>query len=256
MKNGNKILLGILTFIVVCVMGYALFSDTISVTGSATAKGSFDITTTCTPGYSDEFIVAMGSPEGITNDSEQGGFANSICNVNGNTVTLSTDLLYPTATRYFTIKMTNKGSIPAIIWGAEDGQPVESLDGDENVSWSLKNKETNEIVKSGQGSGSIQSNIHYFRFFTYPKFDDANTMLMDVIYDKEKQYAGIKLEPGESIYVNIYFKYPEESDLIMSDNGISEYFEFKLNHEFKWEQYTDSPNYEDANYGDFCFAGC
>ena len=35
MNKNNKLLIGMLTFVVVCVVGYALFSENITVTGSA-----------------------------------------------------------------------------------------------------------------------------------------------------------------------------------------------------------------------------
>ena len=54
MNKGNKILLGILAFVVVCVVGYALFGETITVTGSATASGEWSITTTCVSGLSQD----------------------------------------------------------------------------------------------------------------------------------------------------------------------------------------------------------
>ena len=50
MNKSNKILLGVLSFVVVCVVGYALFSEKITVTGTATASGNFDINYTCQTG--------------------------------------------------------------------------------------------------------------------------------------------------------------------------------------------------------------
>ena len=43
MNKNNKLLIGMLTFVVVCVVGYALFSENITVTGSATASGDWSI---------------------------------------------------------------------------------------------------------------------------------------------------------------------------------------------------------------------
>ena len=50
MKKSNVLLITILAIIVTLMIGYALFSETITVTGTATAKGSFDIEVTCTKG--------------------------------------------------------------------------------------------------------------------------------------------------------------------------------------------------------------
>ena len=108
MNKSNKILIVVLTFIVVCVVGYALFSENITVTGSATAKGSFDITTTCELGLSEDAFNAFmtEAPDGVEmtyadyKNYLQGGYENDSCVVNENKVTLQTSLLYPSAQRY------------------------------------------------------------------------------------------------------------------------------------------------------------
>ena len=76
------------------------------------------------------------------------------------------------------------------------------------------------------------------------------------IYDSSKGYAAIKLNPGDRVIAFINFYYPDGANYLLSDNGKSEYFEIKLNHEYKWEQYTDSPNYEPAVLDDLCIIGC
>ena len=49
MKNEkkSKILIGCLALLLVMAVGYALFSETITINGTATAKGDFDISFTC-----------------------------------------------------------------------------------------------------------------------------------------------------------------------------------------------------------------
>ena len=123
MVRKNKLLIGCLTLLLVLSVGYALFSETITINGTATAKGSFDITTTCTPGYSDELLKIIEEPY-----DKEGGFENSICYVDGNKVMMTTDLLYPKAARSCTVKMTNTGTIPALIWGSEKEYVIDSLE--------------------------------------------------------------------------------------------------------------------------------
>ena len=48
MNNRNKILVGCLALLLALSVGYALFSETITINGTATAKGSFDIGFECT----------------------------------------------------------------------------------------------------------------------------------------------------------------------------------------------------------------
>ena len=127
MYKGNKILLGILAFIVVCVVGYALFSETITVTGTATTQGSFDIVGTCQAGLNSEFIETV-TYEFDSNYYET-GYRTSNCSFNGDKGTLEVDFEYPGAKRYFTIKLTNNGTIPAIIGKASLEMDDICLDG-------------------------------------------------------------------------------------------------------------------------------
>ena len=46
-KRKNKILIGCLALLLVMTVGYALFSETITINGTATAKGDFNIEYTC-----------------------------------------------------------------------------------------------------------------------------------------------------------------------------------------------------------------
>ena len=63
LSKNNKILIGCLALLLVMSVGYALFSDTITVTGTATAKGNFDVTATCQTGLASniEYIEIEGN---------------------------------------------------------------------------------------------------------------------------------------------------------------------------------------------------
>ena len=112
MNRGNKFLLGILAFVVACVVGYALFSESITINGSASAKGDWDIDVSCTKGVSDSLLQGIDINR---KEAKEGGYQNDSCTVDGMNVSFSTELLYPTATRYFTVKVTNKGNIKATL---------------------------------------------------------------------------------------------------------------------------------------------
>ena len=58
MFKKNKILVGCLALLLVLSVGYALFSETITINGTATAKGNFDMTATCQSGYSEVLVNA------------------------------------------------------------------------------------------------------------------------------------------------------------------------------------------------------
>ena len=101
MNNKNKILIGCLALLLALSVGYALFSDTITINGTATAKGDFNITPECISGS----VVDLGIKEH--------GYKNEVCTADDetDTVTLGVALEYPGEAKLFTIKMTNTGSI-------------------------------------------------------------------------------------------------------------------------------------------------
>ena len=113
MNKSNKILLGVLAFVVVCVVGYALFNETITVTGTATASGNFDILTTCQTGLSNDTLSILAPDGGANADIDQAGFKNDSCEVVDDDVKIAVEFEYPTARRYFTINFKNNGTIAA-----------------------------------------------------------------------------------------------------------------------------------------------
>lgn len=117
----NKIMIGALVLLIVLSIGYALFSDSVQINGSATAQGNFKITSSCNAGISSILEEQIGSE----NFPAQGGYNSESCNVDGTEVTYGATLEYPTAARTFTITMTNTGSIPAKI-NLENGVVIES----------------------------------------------------------------------------------------------------------------------------------
>ena len=107
-KTRNKIFVGCLALLLVMVAGYALFSQNLTINGTAKAQGEFSLSMTCTPGILDEIKIYdadYGSQSGYSNDS---------CSVENDTVTFHADLAYPTARRYFTVKVVNTGSVTAV----------------------------------------------------------------------------------------------------------------------------------------------
>lgn len=110
MNKKNKILVGCLALLLVLSVGYALFSDTITINGTATAKGSFDITTTCQTSIPSEF----GTLESLGLEAE-GGYNNESCSVVDDNVSISVGLEYPGAKKYFFVEMKNTGSIDAAL---------------------------------------------------------------------------------------------------------------------------------------------
>ena len=115
-KRKNKILVGFLALLLVMAVGYALFSENITINGTATAKGEFDITATCQAGIKQglESSAAIEINNNGGTYTIENGYENDSCSVNGNTFSYSSNLKWPGATRYFTLKITNNGTINAV----------------------------------------------------------------------------------------------------------------------------------------------
>ena len=47
MKKKNMVIIGVIALILAVSVGYALFSDTLTINGTATAKGDFNLSYAC-----------------------------------------------------------------------------------------------------------------------------------------------------------------------------------------------------------------
>lgn len=102
MKKQNIAIIGVVAFVLAVAVGYALFSETITINGTATAKGDFDVEFT---------TVGEITKVGYTKVGEQ-----EIAVISGdkNTLTVTVNKLdYPGAYVEIPVTITNKGSISA-----------------------------------------------------------------------------------------------------------------------------------------------
>lgn len=118
MKKQNIAIIGVVAFILAVAVGYALFSETITVNGTATAKGSFDVEFTkideiTKVGYTDvESTDADGSTEAEKKAATDARIAS--ISADKNTLTVKVNKLdYPGAYVEIPVTITNKGTIPA-----------------------------------------------------------------------------------------------------------------------------------------------
>ena len=112
-KTRNKIFVGCLALLLVMVAGYALFSQNLTINGTAKAEGGFSVTPTCQTGIPANLVTSAKSMFG-TNWVDENGYYDDSCTVNGNNINFKTSLKWPGARRYFVVKVTNTGSIDAI----------------------------------------------------------------------------------------------------------------------------------------------
>ena len=214
MNKGNKILVGILAFVLVCVVGYALFSETITVTGSATASGNWKITTTCTKGLSNEVIL----PNDKLVNYKDNGYQNDSCTVDGANVNFNVDLLYPSAERTFTIKVENNGSIPAVFdleEADEDGgfsnTTISVCEINENNEKINCSSELNYVGEKNSGSsrpvvfGVLGAKDKDGNF--YHSYSDGG--LGDHFIDENN---GFVIQPGESLFYEVSIFWTDNFD--------------------------------------------
>ena len=106
LSKNNKILIGCLALLLAMSVGYALFSDTITINGSATAKGELSTSMTC--GITDD------NQTYVDNDMEtmRGGVENATITCENSVVTSSVTLTRPDSSVWFYIEVENTGTIP------------------------------------------------------------------------------------------------------------------------------------------------
>ena len=212
MKNNNKILLGILVFVVVCVVGYALFSETITVTGTATAKGNVSLTTT---------KLTAAEIEEYYNETDRGMIKSSNINISGNTITTSATLGMPGSAKYFAIKVENTGTIPVYLKSVtdENGNPAPTEGGSMFAgAYVATNQKTSSLM------ATIYPDMHYFE-----DYNDTPWGVDSIVTVEElREYV---LDPGESTYYLIEYVWPVVST---TQEELSLSFTVNLN----WEQVT------------------
>lgn len=140
MKKKNILIIIIVAFFLVTSVGYALFSETLTISGTATAIGNFDVGFT-----SAEVITEHGSTGASWKISDD-----------KNTLELTVPKLeYPGAFAEYKVVVTNLGSIPAILENIEEI----NLTGNPEVSISHSNLNTQigkELIQSGTQEFTIK----------------------------------------------------------------------------------------------------
>lgn len=230
----SKIILGCLAFLLVLSVGYALFSNSINVTGKISAKASFDISATCTKGINSE----LGDVSRYF-DSDEHGYSNESCTVNGNTVTINANLDYPTARRFYTIKFTNNGTIPALL----------NLDNNSDVV-------NNSVVSVKNSTGTLitnKLNQHvYYKYFdemtgaNFIGYSYSDQLFVGDVEEsvKDSETGNLLLYPGGNLYVVISAIWDETNEFNYADNGA--YMDYDLSYEFNFSQ----PSQEVKEYWD------
>ena len=110
MKKQSIAIIGVIAFVLAVAVGYALFSEKLTIDGTATANGDFDV----------EF-TSVGTPtcSGFSGSCEAATLGTISDDKNTLTITVN-KLQYPGAYVEIPVTVTNKGSIPAVLKSIEE----------------------------------------------------------------------------------------------------------------------------------------
>lgn len=222
MNKNNKLLLGILSFVVVCVVGYALFGENISVTGNVTVSGDWSITVSCSDTIPSEV------QEDYSLNDIQGGFTEDSCNVSGNIITSKATLLYPTAMKLHHAEYKNTGSVSAVFkMGKYENSPLAdafSTPGNLSIKLDLYDKKTDQLYQSFTDTsattmedyGQVYIDKVYIKTADghYLNYDEELLANETLYKDSEGNYY-LEIKPGESIVFIIsenWYEIAEQTD--------------------------------------------
>ena len=173
MNNRNKILVGCLALLLVLSVGYALFSETIEINGTATAKGDFDI----------GFVCTSTTPTGA---------ATGDCSISGQTITTKSNLTKPSENVTYVITLTNNGSIPAKL------KTVTS---------------PNNWIGDGTETSSTNAIAYLVKdYFLYAMYEVEGVDMADETYDTTVMNANIVLQPNESKVITVTHAWADYGD--------------------------------------------
>jgi hypothetical protein len=177
----NKIVVGVIAALVVASIGYAAYNYSQLVTGDATVSGKFDMTLACNPGYGEAFINA-----GLATSANEGqaGYSNDDCSVDDNKVSFNVDYNLPSASRVFTIAITNDGTMDSVFKGF--------------------NKVSDKLCIDKDGDETLEDCTNYTSEVNpiEMKVVKAVVKLKDGSYiDATSSYTSTTLSPGEVMYL-------------------------------------------------------
>ena len=226
MNKKKKVIIGVLAVALVMVVGYAIFSDTLTINGTATAQGDFAFEITTQKEVSDDVkgsnMYAVLNNYGSTGDVDlanavSSNVDSSITNTS-NTVTYSANLKQPGQRQYFTVKVTNTGSIPIVLDIYYDINTETSITG--NLLMDDGNTfDVNKIMDVLQGYGENTYGLSVADKVNIDSLKLNLVNLLDVYVSKEiydeleaDPEAVPKLDTGESAYLVFSSYWREDLD--------------------------------------------
>ncbi len=159
--NKNVVIVALIVMLLLLAVGYAAFSDTLTISGTANAKGTFDLQF-----ENAEIVKAVGvtmpdsTAEGLaTDDAEGTNVTSAKISADGNTLNVNVaDLAYPGAGVEFSVDIVNKGSISAkvndLVPNGLEGNDIIKIEGLDQITLD------HPTIKAGE-----KCNIHFTVFW-------------------------------------------------------------------------------------------
>ena len=242
--NRTTVLIVLAIFLSISV-GYALFSDTITIEGTATAQGNFDIEASCLTNVTPDMLYEFGFEDYVKDDYIEPvaerfkghGYKDESCIVSDDKVTYSVGLEYPTATKHQWIKMKNNGNISAyldsnLLVSQFEHNIVKKYDAQNNLIETINTTEDGRypflVLSIGEMVGQNAEGIYY-------NFNENEEEFMAnfTYINEETGEFKIILEPGESLYVPLVAYWNDH----FTENNVK--YEAIGTFEIDWQQYTD-----------------
>ena len=183
LSKNNKILIGCLALLLVMSVGYALFSDTITINGTAIAKGDFKLTVSCD--MDEDALYEVGA-------ANIGSVTDAKINCEGNVVNASATLDYPGTEKWFRVMVGNTGTIPAKLKRVvELNNPEDFIVSKENNTYMIENK-----------NGSKENRVYAIFYHDSRWVDDYESPYDASLPDSSwhDEMLDVVLDPGETIY--------------------------------------------------------
>ncbi len=216
MNKKSKILISCVALLLVLSVGYALFSQNITINGTATAEGDFSFDVVAQIGVPSEldgeYVNGDGNPVDTSSYASSGANIESSINCTDNKVTYSGNFKYPGQKQYFSVKLTNTGSIP-ISW-----DDLFKTDYDSNATGNLIMRDGEMVDINGNWPNAAELRSKYglefnseFTKFTGSMIDVADVWVSKRIFDELELNpdAQLSLKNGESIYYIFCAQWPD-----------------------------------------------
>lgn len=236
-KRKNLIFIACLTILVSLSIGYAIFNEDIKFESTSKTVGTWNLKSTCSVGIAGVYTSSLGysASESSYNAS------NASCSVSDNYISYSAILSHGEAYQYFTVKITNNGSITVLLPKYTD---ITKYITDGFIKLQNSMGSLNSTYYYGSSTYNTYSN-YFFNTFGEPYFQKSNGTLIAMedattsnFIATENGSSYYKLKTGESMHFLIGLMWEHSKSLPEYD-----YFETSTTLELPFQQETQNTVY-------------